>query len=522
MKYILYCRKSSEDRSRQIQSIDDQKRELLRIAEERNLEVLDIIIDSKSAKQPGRRGFGEMMERIQKGEVQGILCWKLDRLARNPIDGASIAWNLQKGIIQQIITPERHYDPSDNVILMNVEFGMANQYIIDLQRNVKRGMKSKVEKGWLPTKAPFGYLNEKHANKGEKRILPDPENFHPLQTLWKTLLRKECSLMELYRIMQNKYPLVSKRGKIMGFSSFERVFRNIFYAGFFTWKGEALEGAHKPMISFQEYERAQEILTTGRDLRLGTLQFDYKGVFRCRACGCRITAEQHRKQIKKTGETKDFRYYRCTHKKQEMHCQEKPIAEDVLEKQLLLILEENVLPEEVLRFGIQEMERVCFPSSPTEEESRLKNELGTISKSISLAMDTLLKESDAEMQEMIHGKIQEMRFQRRRIEERIAEYETQRQKRKETVKNSLELMLRAKHLLQNGTEEDKKEVLHGIGSNWEIQEKKVFFKPHFPILAMKKAKTLALGEDARFEPTGTRSTKTKKPLSELVIPLWSG
>jgi site-specific DNA recombinase len=293
--------------------------------------VADIIVDSKSAKKPGRKGFGEMLEKIQKGEAQGILCWKLDRLARNPIDGASISWNLQQGIIQQIITPERCYDPSDNTILMSVEFGMANQYILDLQKNVKRGMKSKIEKGWLPTKAPFGYINEKHAEKGNKRILPDPETFATLKKLWKILLTKKCSLMELYRIMENTLPLV-RNGKILGFSSFDRIFHNIFYAGYFTWNREIKKGAHKPMITLSEYEEAQRILGNARDLRKGMLQFDYKGMFRCSICGCSITGEAHTKRIKSTGEEKTFRYYRCTRKKRDIKCTEKPVSESSLEE----------------------------------------------------------------------------------------------------------------------------------------------------------------------------------------------
>ena len=36
---------------------------------------------------------------------------------------------------------------------------MANQDILDLQKNVKRGLRSKVEKGWYPQFAPLGYLN---------------------------------------------------------------------------------------------------------------------------------------------------------------------------------------------------------------------------------------------------------------------------------------------------------------------------------------------------------------------------
>jgi DNA invertase Pin-like site-specific DNA recombinase len=67
---------------------------------------------------------------------------------------------LQKGIIQSVQTYEKEYLPEDNIILMGVESGMANQYILDLSKNVRRGSKSKAEKGWRPGYAPLGYKND--------------------------------------------------------------------------------------------------------------------------------------------------------------------------------------------------------------------------------------------------------------------------------------------------------------------------------------------------------------------------
>ena len=96
MKYFLYARKSTEDKKKQIQSIDDQIRVMSEIAKEKHLEIVDTITDEKTAKSPGRKGFTKMIERIQEGEAEGILCWKLDRLARNMIDGGNVIWLLQE------------------------------------------------------------------------------------------------------------------------------------------------------------------------------------------------------------------------------------------------------------------------------------------------------------------------------------------------------------------------------------------------------------------------------------------
>src|SRR5437868_5836279 len=102
-----------------------------------------------------------MIERIENGEANGILCWQINRLSRNPIDSGRLGWILQQRTLQSIQTIDRQYLPDDNVLLFNVESGMANQYVIDLSKNSRRGTESKLQKGWLTNVAPVGYLNDK-------------------------------------------------------------------------------------------------------------------------------------------------------------------------------------------------------------------------------------------------------------------------------------------------------------------------------------------------------------------------
>jgi len=125
-----------------------------------------------------------MLERIHKGEAEGILTWKLNRLARNPIDGGQISWMLQQNIIKHIQTFERDYYPTDNVILMQVEFGMANQYVKDLSIDVKRGMRQKAERGWYPIAVlPIGYIHNSKFNLGvENEIICDEDSYRIIKS----------------------------------------------------------------------------------------------------------------------------------------------------------------------------------------------------------------------------------------------------------------------------------------------------------------------------------------------------
>ena len=163
IKYFLYTRKSSESEDRQVQSLDDQITRLERLAKDLHLDIIKpYYTEAKSAKKPNNRPqFDEMLQRIENGEANAILCWQINRLSRNPIDSGKLGWLLQQGILKSIQTIDRQYLPDDNVLLFNVETGVANQYILDLKKNTKRGVDSKLEKGWLPNFAPLGYLNDK-------------------------------------------------------------------------------------------------------------------------------------------------------------------------------------------------------------------------------------------------------------------------------------------------------------------------------------------------------------------------
>src|SRR3989304_6405528 len=173
-QYITYCRKSSESEERQVLSIESQIKELKELARRLDLPASEVLSESQSAKYPGRPVFNEIIRRIQKGQVRGIICWKLDRLARNPVDGSALIWALDQNMIHEIVTPHGTFkNNSNDKFLMQLEFGMAKKYVDDLSDNVKRGNRAKLERGWNPGLPPLGYLNDPK----NRTIMRDPDRF---------------------------------------------------------------------------------------------------------------------------------------------------------------------------------------------------------------------------------------------------------------------------------------------------------------------------------------------------------
>lgn len=130
-----YERRSSDDDEHQTASLSQQKNSNQKLHKDNNFpNAIKIYIESISAKKPGRPQFNQMLDDVEKGIISTIFVWDSSRLSRNPIDSGRLSWLLQQGKIKAIITPFRIYLPEDNVLLLNIEFGQANQFLRDLSK----------------------------------------------------------------------------------------------------------------------------------------------------------------------------------------------------------------------------------------------------------------------------------------------------------------------------------------------------------------------------------------------------
>ncbi len=309
ISFFQYSRKSSEAEDRQVLSIGSQTETMSRVAKGRKINVIDSLIESKSAKRPGREVFNDMISRIKRGEAQGIICWKLDRLARNFKDGGEIIEMLQTGIIKIIVTFEGVYHPWDNVLPIAVEFGVANQFVRDLSVNVKRGLRTKCEMGFPTSLAKIGYIND-YGKKGKRQWLPGPEHFHLVKKLLEEYLAGSYSVRNLSDYSNNILGLRTVQrnkegGKPLHPSQIYTMLKDPFYAGFFYGKDEngqekryeANESVPR-MITEEQYWLIQTML--GRKGKPCPFKhhdsFPYKTFTKCGFCGGSVTAH-HKFQL---------------------------------------------------------------------------------------------------------------------------------------------------------------------------------------------------------------------------------
>ena len=524
IKYFLYARKSSESEDKQVLSIESQIDELKEIALQEHLEVIDTFTEAKSAKAPGRPIFDKMLARIHRGEARGILCWKLDRLARNPIDGGQISWMLQQSIIQHIQTYGRGYYPTDNVLMMSVEFGMANQFILDLSINTKRGLRKKLERGQLPGLAPLGYLNDKYRDKGDKGIIKDPERFSLIRKIWDLLLTGQYSVAKLYEIAINELGITNSRGNKPKISHFYDMFVNPFYYGDFRYKGVVHKGSHEPMIIKDEFDEAQYILGNASKPRAKTHNFAFTGLIRCGECGCMITAEEKFKH-QKNGNVHHYTYYRCTKKRGA--CSQKPIPQQDLERQIIRELSQVEIPPEFYDWAIGVLRE------DAEQEGADRSIILTNQRR---EYDKVLSKLESLLEMRINKEINEEEFadqktrllnEKARLQEILNDTDSGVTKWFEKAEKAFSFARDAKARFEKAEfEKDgwqvRKGILADLGSNLSIKDGKLTVSLTKPLIPIGQAASEVQTIHKRLEPLGSVMNKRQMAVLYSQNPLLGG
>ena len=527
MAFCIYARKSTESNDRQVLSIEAQVNELKQVARKDKLKIAKVYTESQSAKSTGRPIFDSMIKELKKGKIQGILCWKIDRLTRNLLDGAVISDLLEQGYIQEIRTPMQVYRNNGIDRLMSgIDMLFARKFIDDLSENVKRGLKAKAEHGWMPGRAPLGYKSDQ-GEKGFREIIPDPELFDLVRRLWDLLLSGVRSVPEILQIANNQWGFRvpsrrNKAGSPLGRSSLYNIFTNPFYYGLFIYQGKEYKGKHKPMITVQEFQHAQELLGRTDRAKPKKYKFTYTGSFRCAKCGSMITSEQKHKVLKSTGETRSYTYYHCSLGK-DHNCSRKSITESELDAQIKDMIAEITIPDGYLQWIFKYYEHVRGKEKQKDSSQRkwIEKSLSEIKVKLDNLTNLMIDPENND-----HHLLSTHDFSKRksellelktRLESQLEEKHTDGRQELELTKEAFEFALYARVWFEKGNADRKRAIIQKLFSNREIGDQKVLMtaKSHFDSIS--KLQFPSYIKNTTFEPAvlGLRKGKTEAQRTQL-------
>lgn len=271
LKYVMYLRKSTEDEGRQIRSIKDQERDCKELSQRLGLNIVDIISEQKSAKQPEKRPeFKAMLRRIKQKEFDAIIAWHPDRLSRNSIESGKLLHMLDTDVIKDIrFVSHQFSNDANGKMLLGMLFVFSKHYSDDLSAKVSRGVKGNLRDYKSGGTPKHGYIRDSEGIYRE-----DGDNFVILQKAWH-MRSKGVTQQEICDFInsQGYQKYVAKSGGhitwIMADSVLSNIFKDTFYFGELVQAGETIDLVKapvpfKPMINRDLYFTVQELSRTRR------------------------------------------------------------------------------------------------------------------------------------------------------------------------------------------------------------------------------------------------------------------
>jgi site-specific DNA recombinase len=455
-KFFLYARKSTDEPERQVLSIEAQLFELQEYARKEGLHIVREFVESKTAKEPGREIFNDMIARIEEGEAEGIVAWHPDRLARNSIDGGRVIYLVDTGKVTTLKFPTFWFDSTpQGKFMLSIAFGQSKYYVDNLSENIRRGIRQKLRNGIWPAYAPLGYVNDK-----EKRcIVVDKPKAKLIKKAFELYASGEYPLSEIRKRI-NIVGLVGKKGKLLSVSNYQYMLKNPIYYGVIRYNGEMYDGKHEPIVTKKLFDTVAEVMKRkskpkGRRLKY----YVYRGFFRCGECGCFITTETQ----------KGHNYLRCTKRKNP--CTQRYVREEIITSQGQEEIKKVSLSSAWVDACVLELEKERTQKIQAESSFvlKLRNELVEIEQKLDSLLDLQL--NGALSQEEYIAKKTKLLNQKIDISEKISASTQKSNNRFEPLINFLKATNQAEKIALQENPEGIRDFLKKIGSNHLVRDR---------------------------------------------------
>ncbi len=419
-------------------------------------------------------------------------------------------------------------------------FMMSKKESDDKGVNVKRGLRTKAEKGWNPSSwTKPGYMWDRFAERGNKTLLDDPVRFPLIKKCWELMLTGAYTVPQILRKLNNEWGYRNPTRKSMGGTPMARsqlykLFGDPFYYGWYEYKNSNGEkqwykGNHEPMITKEEYNRVQILLGRGCRQRMAKHEFPLTGIIRCGECNAMITAEEKwqvicgNKQCKNkfNANNRDFcpkcqikiqdmqnptvlhyTYYHCT-KRANPNCSQKSIRHNKLEEQVDSVLKDIRISERFKNWAIKHLNELNDEevNIHTATISSLQQTYNDCIK----RLDNLVKlkispsNSDGSLLSDDEFKTQKTKIveEKQKLEEHLGNQGKRVENWLDTVEKNFDFAIHARYKFETGSPEEKREILVAIGSNIKLFNDLLYpdLKNDYGFLEMakKEEQTIAYG-----------------------------
>lgn len=329
MKTCIYLRKSRADeeleKKENVDTLARHRSTLLEVAKKQDLNIVEIKEEVVSGDSIAKRPkMIQLLEEVENNTYDAVLCMDIDRLGRGDMQDQGKIINTFKESNTLIVTPDKIYNLNNDLDEEMTEFKtfFARRELKVITKRMQRGRVKSIEEGnFIGSVAPLGY-KFKYDEYGKRHMIIDEETAPAIKLIFDMYLNGEGA----YKIMNHLNALGYKTtaGKCFTECAVRRIIRNRTYCGYVTWfeykrkgtktrknKGNDMivcKGKHKPIISEDDWEKAQEIRINNQ---IPAKKSDRKlinplaGIVKCSNCKHTMVASYY------TGKEGPVLYLRC-------------------------------------------------------------------------------------------------------------------------------------------------------------------------------------------------------------------
>lgn len=472
---VLIVRVSDPKQEREGLSLDNQEQALHSYAVDNGIEIVKEFRFQESADHKIRTRFRELISFVKAHkQVTCIVGYRVDRMTRNYhdhvlLDELRLTGGKELHFVHDRLVISKETVGRD-IQEWDTKVYLAKQYLNRLKEDAIVSARYKISRGEWPGKAPFGYRNVKENLRST--IAPDEFEAAVVRSAFSWYASGALSMEQVRAKILAEFGLAMSKGKL------DFVLKNPFYYGEMLFKGERHAHVYEPLVSHQTYEQILMVKESfhKQPRKFAGLDFAYRGIVRCAACGCLLTPERKRK-----GDS-EYVYYHCT----EYHGKHGAawLREEDLTARFQKLFDGLSVPDEdlarishALRDSHESKVAYAATARTELEAQRARQE-----QRRNVLWDDRLDGIVAKEQYL--GKLSEIEEEIKRIGRKIEDIDEADTEYYQTAQYILELCARAGKLFRDANSEERRTLLKLVLQNCELDQKTLVWELRKPFDAV--------------------------------------
>ncbi len=250
-------------------SIPAQREACRRHAEKLGATVIKEYVESgKSARTTARPDFQNMMSELGNLRPDFVIVYDLSRAVRDEFDGLWLIKEL-KACGSKLESTQEQIDDSDvGMLNLTLMLGVNAYRSRNDGKKAEVGLERKHRDGGTIGPARLGYLNVRELVDGHEvaAIAIDPERAPLIRLAFDLAMTGHYTVAAITEVLcesgLRSRSTMKRQGQSLGRATVHRMLTNDYYVGIVTRNGTKVPGRHEPLITREEFDLVQKILSS--------------------------------------------------------------------------------------------------------------------------------------------------------------------------------------------------------------------------------------------------------------------